>query len=129
MAISNITPPFRVRRSIFECVPDGLFAPLASPSKHKYWALLRRLHSRRFGPEAPLPPIKGFAIREILQEIEDVVVIEQWDDPEEDGATIDPSETGRAYAIFRRLVSSGWLKLERDVIEKKVVMEPERGLI
>lgn len=33
------------------------------------WALLCRLHERRFGPDAPLPPSRGFPTKVIIQDI------------------------------------------------------------
>lgn len=71
-------------RMLFERLPDRLFAPLASPNRHRYWALLCRLHAKRFGPDAPLPPSHGFVLRDVMQDIEDELVTQDtWEN--EDG--------------------------------------------
>ncbi len=83
---------------LFERLPDRLFAPLASPNRHRYWALLCRLHTKRFGPDAPLPPSHGFSVREIIQDIEDELVTQDlWEN--EDGATPDTPIAIRSNAV------------------------------
>ena len=65
---------------LFERLPDRLFAPLSSVNRHRYWALLCRLHEKRFGPDAPLPPSQGFSAREIVQDIEDELLTQDiWE--------------------------------------------------
>lgn len=108
---------------LFERLPDRLFAPLASANRHQYWALLCRLHAKRFGPDAPLPPSHGFAVREIMQDIEDELITQDlWEN--EDGSTPDTPIGIRANAVFNRLMESGWFRLERHVMEKKLTMRP-----
>lgn len=108
---------------LFERLPDRLFAPLASANRHQYWALLCRLHVKRFGPDAPLPPSHGFAVREIMQDIEDELVTQDlWEN--EDGSTPDTPIGIRANAVFNRLMESGWFRLERHGMEKKLTMRP-----
>ena len=108
---------------LFERLPDRLFAPLASPNRHRYWALLCRLHAKRFGPDAPLPPSHGFAVREIMQDIEDELVTQDlWEN--EDDSTPDTPIAIRSNAVFNRLIESGWFRLDRHGVEKKVTMRP-----
>ena len=108
---------------LFERLPDRLFAPLASPNRQRYWALLCRLHTKRFGPDAPLPPSHGFSVREIIQDIEDELVTQDlWEN--EDGATPDTPIAIRSNAVFNRLIESGWFRLERHGVEKKITMRP-----
>ncbi len=110
-------------RMLFERLPDRLFAPLASPNRHRYWALLCRLHAKRFGPDAPLPPSHGLALRDVMQDIEDELVTQDsWEN--EDGTTPDTPLAIRANAVFNRLLESGWMRLERHGVEKKLAMRP-----
>lgn len=108
---------------LFERLPDRLFAPLASANRHRYWALLCRLHEKRFGPDAPLPPSHGFAIRNLMQDIEDELLTQDlWES--EDNHTPETSIAIRANAVFNRLVESEWFRLERHGVEKRVTMRP-----
>lgn len=110
-------------RLLFERLPDRLFAPLASPNRHRYWALLCRLHTKRFGPDAPLPPSHGFALRDVMQDIEDELITQDsWEN--EDGNTPDTPLAIRANAVFNRLLDSGWFRLERHGVEKRLTMRP-----
>lgn len=108
---------------LFERLPDRLFAPLASTNRHRYWALLCRLHEKRFGPDAPLPPSHGFAVRDLIQDIEDELLTQDlWEN--EDDYTPETPIAIRANAVFNRLSDSGWFRLERHGVEKKVTMRP-----
>jgi len=124
MTISSGLAGRSAAKLLFERLPDRLFAPLASPHRHQYWALLCRLHANRFGPDAPLPPSHGFAVREIMQDIEDELIISQdlWEN--EGGSTPDTPISIRANAVFNRLMESGWFRLERHGVEKKLTMRP-----
>lgn len=108
---------------LFERLPDRLFAPLASLNRHRYWALLCVLHSRRFGPDAPLPPSNGFSVRDISQDIEDELLTQDmWES--EEGQTPETPSNIRANMVFNRLVDSGWFRLETFGLEKRVTMRP-----
>lgn len=108
---------------LFERLPDRLFGPLASANRHRYWALLCRLHGSRFGPSAPLAPSRGYPIRAILQDIEDELLNHDlWES--EDGHTPETPIGTRANAVFMRLTESGWLRVERYGVEKTVTMQP-----
>lgn len=108
---------------LFERVPDRLFGPLASANRHRYWALLCRLHVGRFGPSAPLPPSRGYPIRTILQDIEEELLTQDhWEN--EDGHTPETPVAVRANDVFSRLHASGWLRVERHGVERKVTMPP-----
>lgn len=108
---------------LFERLPDRLFAPLASPNRHRYWVLLCRLHEKRFGPDAPLPPSHGFSVREITQDIEDELLTQDiWET--EDGYSPETPISIRASQVFHRLEESGWLRLEKVGVEKRVTMRP-----
>lgn len=110
-------------RLLFERLPDRLFAPLASPNRHQYWTLLCRLHAKRFGPDAPLPPSHGLAPRDVMQDIEDELVTQDiWEN--EDGNTPETPLAIRANAVFNRLVDSGWLRQERHGVERRLTMRP-----
>ena len=110
-------------RLLFERLPDRLFAPLASPNRHQYWALLCRLHAKRFGPDAPLPPSHGFAVRDVMQDIEDELVTQDaWEN--EDGNTPETPLANRANAVFNRLIDSGWIRQERHGVERRLTMRP-----
>ncbi|MFJ7567748.1 Wadjet anti-phage system protein JetA family protein [Herminiimonas sp. NPDC097707] len=108
--------------SLFTRLPGRLFAPLASPNKERYWAILCVLYENRFGPEAPLPPSKGYTFREIVADIESALLHqdawgEEGDDPE--------TPIGiRANMVMTRLVEAGWLKLERRALTRTVFMRP-----
>lgn len=108
---------------LFERLPDKLFAPLSSTNRHRYWTLLCRLHERRFGPHAPLPPSQGFSARVIVQEIEDELLSQDiWDT--EEGHSPDTPINIRALQVFHRLEEAGWLRLEKHGVEKRVSMRP-----
>ena len=113
----------RASTRLFERLPDRLFAPLASPNRHRYWALLCTLHQRRFGPDAPLQPIHGFAIRELVQDVEDELDAQDiWEAEQE--ITQDVTLPMRAYQVFHRFVDTGWLHVEKAGIERRVTMRP-----
>lgn len=108
---------------IFDRLPSKIFAPLASQNRALYWALLYKLHSDRFGPDAPLPPSHGYSIREILQDIERFL-LEQDSWANEDD---DPPETPigiRAFGVFNRLLEAGWLRTDFHGVAKAVSMRP-----
>ncbi len=108
---------------LFERLPERIFAPLASPNRQRYWALLCTLHANRFGPDAPLPPSKGFAVREILQDIQDELLSQDsWES--EDGQPPETDFAVRAHMIFNRLSDSGWFRMESFGLEKRVTMRP-----
>lgn len=108
---------------LFKRLPDRLFAPLASPNRQRYWSLLCRWHEHRFGPSAPLPPSHGYPIRVIVQDIEEELQDQDiWES--EDGHTHDTPLNVRANGVFNRLHESGWLRMERHGVEKKVTMQP-----
>lgn len=108
---------------LFERLPEHLFRPLASASRNQYWALLCALHDRRFGPDAPLPPSHGFSAREITQDIEDELLIQDaWED--EDGDTPETPIGIRANEVFNRLLDSGWFCLDRHGVGWNVTMRP-----
>jgi hypothetical protein len=109
---------------LFKRLPESLFSPLASVNRHRYWALLCRLHEKRFGPDAPLPPSRGFPRKTIIQDlIEELEIQEAWDSEDfeiQDGDQVD----ARANAIFNRFHECGWFRMEQPRFEKKVTMQP-----
>lgn len=108
---------------LFTRLPDRLFSPLASENRQRYWALLCRLHERRFGPEAPLPPSRGFPTKVIIQDIAEALeLMDTWDD-EESCISETPTEV-RAAWIFNRLYECGWLRIEQPRFDRKVTMQP-----
>lgn len=108
---------------LFERLPDRIFAPLASTNRRRYWGLLCRLHQYRFGPEAPLPPSTGFPPRVIVQDIEhEMMLHDDWED-ESQGEALTPLNV-RANNAFTYLADSGWFRLERHGVEKRVTMRP-----
>lgn len=108
---------------LFERLPDLLFSPLASANRQQYWALLCALHERRFGPDAPLPPSHGFSTREITQDIEDELLLQEvWED--EDSETPETPIGIRANGVFNRLLESGWFRIDRYGVGWNVTMRP-----
>ncbi len=108
---------------LFTRLSERIFAPLASPNKQTYWCILCALYARRFSPDAPLPPSHGFTTRDITHDIEEELVIhDSWID--EDGATPETPLNIRAITIFNRLHDSGWLRLDRHGVDKRVSMTP-----
>lgn len=109
---------------LFSRLPDRLFAPLASANRHRYWALLCRLHDKRFGPDAPIPPSKGFPQKTIVQDIIDAIELQDaWDREDVDLAEGTSIEI-RAYAIFNRFHECGWFRIEQPRFDKRVTMQP-----
>lgn len=106
---------------LFKRLPDQLFRPLASANRHIYWALLCALHNKRFGQDAPMAPINGFAMREITRDIEEELQQQDAWEVEADEAPDTPIGV-RAIGVFNRLRDSGWLRIERVGVEKRVDM-------
>lgn len=114
---SFTTPP------LFALLPTGLFAPLASANRERYWALLCRLFEEFFGPDAPLPPSIGFQRREITAAIERYLLADDpWEN--EDGEAPSASLMDRAGAIHERFRAAGWLRQERVGAREMVAMSP-----
>jgi len=108
---------------LFERVPDTLFAPLASPNRRRYWQLLCQLYQRRFGPDAPLPPVHGFPRSEITQEIaHNLTLLDAWEDDKPD--TPLPI---RAIEVFNTFRDAGWFRLDRIGVREMVTMRPAVG--
>ncbi|WP_110947768.1 Wadjet anti-phage system protein JetA family protein [Pseudomonas bohemica] len=108
---------------LFERIPDRLFGPLASPNRHQYWSLLCYLYRRRFGPDAPLPPSRGFVPRDILQDVEDHIrYAPDWhlEEGDDSGLSLDQ----RAANYFRRLVQAGWFRTEKHGLAQTISMAP-----
>lgn len=108
---------------LFERIPDRLFSPLASSNRHQYWSLLCYLYRRRFGPDAPLPPSRGFAPRDLLQDVEDHIrYAPDWhpEEGEDPGLSVDQ----RASNYFRRLVQVGWFRTEKHGLAQTISMSP-----
>ncbi len=128
MAVPHLTPVSRrvgatAATLLFERLPDRLFAPLSSANRHRYWALLCRLHQKRFGPDAPLPPSQGFSVREIVQDVEDELLTQDiWDT--EEGYSPETPINVRALQVFHRFEEAGWVRLEKLGVEKRVTMRP-----
>jgi hypothetical protein len=108
---------------LFARLPDKLFSPLASTNRRQYWTLLCALYQRRFGGDAPLPPSEGFSSREMIRDIEEFLFqIDDWEN--EDGEDAATPLNVRANNVFRRLVDSGWLRLDRHGIDRRISMAP-----
>lgn len=118
-----ITTESRTASSLlFERLPDRLFAPLASPNRRQYWGILCKLYDGRLGPDAPLPPSNGFAVREITRDIEDELLTQDaWT---AEGDTLDTPLNIRAINVYKYLLECGWFRLEQHGIEKRVTMRP-----
>jgi hypothetical protein len=109
---------------LLERLPDRLFGPLASANRHRYWALLCLLHQRRFGPDAPMPPVHGFPVREIVHDIEeDLAAQDAWDDEGGESAAETPLGI-RAIGVFNRLRDAGWFRVDRHGVREMVTMRP-----
>lgn len=127
MDVPRLIPPARrapatAATLLFERLPDRLFAPLSSANRHRYWDLLCRLHDKRFGPDAPLPPSIGFSVREIVQDIEDGLLVQDLWEAEDDCSPETPINI-RAQQVFHRFEEAGWLQYERQRgIEKRISM-------
>ncbi|GAA5074107.1 Wadjet anti-phage system protein JetA family protein [Lysobacter panacisoli] len=107
---------------LFSVVPDGLFGPLASTNRLRYWQLLCRLFGEFFGPDAPVPPSHGFPRREITAAIERCLLT---DDPwEDEGEAPDAPLAARAAGIYERFRAAGWLRQERVGAREMVSMTP-----
>lgn len=128
MAVPELTPASRQKAAtastlLFERLPDRLFAPLASANRLRYWALLCRLHEKRFGPDAPLPPSQGFATRDIVQDIEDELLTQDMWETEE-GCSPETPINIRALQVFHRFEEAGWFRIEKIGVEKRITMRP-----
>ncbi|HET8900206.1 MAG TPA: Wadjet anti-phage system protein JetA family protein, partial [Rhodanobacteraceae bacterium] len=116
-ALPSTTPP------LFAVLPAGVFAPLASGNRERYWVLLCRLFDDYFGPDAPLPPSVGFQRREITGAIERYLLADDpWEN--EEGDAPGASLADRAGAIHERFRAAGWLRQERVGAREMVSMPP-----
>jgi hypothetical protein len=110
---------------LFAVLPAGLFGPLASANRERYWELLCRLFEQFFGPDAPLPPSIGFQRREITAALENYLLTDDpWVDEGEPGEVPGASLLDRANAIYERFRSTGWLRQERVGAREMVSMMP-----
>lgn len=101
-------------------LPDRIFAPLASANRRRYWDILCQLHARRFGPDAPLPPSHGYTTREIIADIEDVLLCQDtWEN--EEGETPETPLGIRAAGVFNHLVETGWYRTEKLGLGRRVI--------
>ncbi len=109
---------------LFQRLPDRLFAPLAATNRQLYWALLCMLYRKRFGPDAPLPPMDGFPARDITLDIEGALtdVDDLRDDT--DGPAPVTDINVRAHNHLTTLIEAGWLKTSRRLFEKRLQMAP-----
>lgn len=108
---------------LFKRLPDRIFTPLASANRFQYWSLLCVLHAKRFGPEAPLPPGAGFAMREITADIAEELQYQDWD-PDGDDVTPATPLAIRAIMVFNRLRDAGWIRVDRVGVREMVTMAP-----
>lgn len=108
---------------LFDRLPGGLFAPLASPKNHeRYWNLLLRLYDRFFGPEAAPPEGDGYLQRSITMEIERYILdAADWASEEEEAGPDTPLNI-QSNMIYRRLVAAGWLREDRIGVRNFVIM-------
>lgn len=111
---------------LFKRLPDRIFSPLASENRHRFWSVLCALYTHRFGPDAPLPPSRGYLQSEMHKFIENHIT---YDDAwvEEEGVSPKTPLEIRANGVFNRLVEAGWLRVERHGLERTVQMPPIIG--
>lgn len=106
---------------LFDRLPAGLFAPLASPNHRRYWDLLLRLHDQFFGPDAAPPEGEGYTQRSLTLEIERYILdVSDWA-PEVEDAPDTPLSV-QSNIIYRRLANSGWLREDRIGVRNFVSM-------
>lgn len=111
---------------LFKLLPDRIFTPLATSNRQKYWSVLCALYRYKFGPDAPIPPTYGYLISEIYQFIENFITYDDaWED--EDGNSSETPLNTRAIIIFNRLSETGWLAVEKHIMDKVVIMRPAVG--
>jgi hypothetical protein len=127
MAVSRINDLRRTSLGaanlLFERIPDKLFYPLATTNRNRYWSVLCELHTRVFGPDAPLPPSRGFTVKAIIDQIKDILLMmDIWENEEGHSAEI-PFET-RANTVFHYLLDCGWFQRETLGFEKLISMRP-----
>ena len=108
---------------LFKRLPDRIFSPLASENRHRFWSVLCALYNHRFGPDAPLPPSRGYLRAEIHKFIENHIT---YDDAWVEDGDVSPETpvNVRAIGVFNRLEEAGWFKAERHGLEKTVQMSP-----
>jgi hypothetical protein len=110
---------------LFERLGGNLFGPLASANKQRYWTILCSLHQKRFGPDAPLPPSKGYTYREIVADIEyELSHQDDWIQEAEDSGEANDTSASMAAQVMIRLVNAGWLKVDRRALSRTVIMRP-----
>lgn len=108
---------------LFKRLPDRLFGPLAAPNRHQYWDLLCRLYASRFGPDAPLQPAGGVALREVNQDIENfLVAADPWAELGEEEMTAPINIRAAMYS--KTLRDAGWLVDDRIGVIDSVYMKP-----
>ena len=92
---------------LFKRLPDRIFSPLASENRHRFWSVLCALYNHRFGPDAPLPPSRGYLLSELHKFIENHIT---YDDAwvEEGGVSPETPLNVRAIGVFGRLQEAGF---------------------
>lgn len=106
---------------LFDRLPAGLFAPLASPNHSRYWDLLLRLYDQFFGPDASPPEGEGFTQRSLTLEIERYILdVADWAPEIEDA--VDTPLSVQSNIIYRRLANCGWLREDRIGVRNFVSM-------
>lgn len=107
---------------LFDRIPAGLFRPLASPNRKRYWNLLLRLYDRFFGPEATPAEGDGYIQRSITLEIERYLLdVVDWEAEDGDDGPDTPLAV-QSNIIYRRFVNAGWLREDKIGVRNFVIM-------
>jgi len=112
--------------ALFERLPDRIFMPLASPSRHHYWDLLLHLYDCLFcaySADTPDEVEHGEVTHRIEQFLKHCP---EWvGNPDDDLKVRNYSLNIRANAMLKQLVQAGWLQDRRVALRHLVDMSPE----
>lgn len=111
----------------FNYFPDAIFSPLTGENKRVYLDILMNLYHAFFDESADFEDAHLFdsRVRDCIRNT--FIDIKVWVD-EESGNPVDvmdiPDIGGQVYRIYDRLVSTGWLNVERIGHKNHVFMTP-----
>src|SRR5690554_2056478 len=109
--------------SLFDRLPEGLFGPLGSANRRRYWDILTVLYDDYFSETVVAPP-EGYNRRDLVVPIERYLEdVTDW--VAEDGDDFSTPINVRANQILSRLIDAGWLSETPVGLRRVVEIRPD----
>ena len=111
---------------LFTRLPERLFVPLTGENKRLYWGILSKLYDDFFAEDVLLSGI-GIPKHDIIDSIDRYMLelpsyIKCNDDDEDKDLSGDLKQV--KSRIYRRLVITGWLSIERESYNEYIILDP-----